>query len=313
MKEFLERAARADSLSPQELHVILDALPLALSWASLPDGEIKFVNRAFRTTFGYEEGEHATVDAWIESVYPRKNDRDEARRRWDELWRDPSSGIAEIEPFEIEVLCRDGTVKTIQHRGIVLHELHIGMAVFDDVSDRRAAEKALRRFAFEDPLTGLANRRMLQERWGHLLETSSGKAMTAVLLIDLDGFKAINDTIGHDAGDETLKVVAQRLRDSVRNGDLVCRMGGDEFAVLMPDIGTPETVQRICWRIGAALTLPIKLASQSVTVGASIGASLYPQDSHDLQKLLHRADEALYRRKADRKGGWEWFSNPRAA
>ncbi len=90
-------------------------------------------------------------------------------------------------------------------------------------------------------------------------------------------------------------------------------MGGDEFAVLLPDIHTPETVEQVCWRIGTALSRPIKLGPHSVTIGASIGASLLPQDGTDLQTLLRCADQALYRRKALRQGGWEWFVKPEAA
>lgn len=314
MKEFLERAARADGFSQQELHIILDALPIALSWATYPDGQIRFVNRAFRVTFGYGEDQLSSVDEWIESAYPREVDREEARRRWRDHWDASSSGITEIDPFEIEVRAADGTIKAIHHRGILLREIGVGIAVFDDVSDRRNAERTLRRFALEDPLTGLANRRMLQERWAELSSTDADpKRMMAVLLVDLDGFKAINDRFGHDAGDQALISVANRLRDSVRANDLCCRIGGDEFAILLPDIHTPETVEQICWRIGASLTLPIKLHDRPVTVGASIGASLYPQDGHDLQTLFRKADEALYRRKADRAGGWEWFTRPKVA
>lgn len=260
MKELLERAARADGFSQQDLHIILDALPVALSWATHPDGRIRFLNRAFRTTFGYGEEKFLTVDDWIECAYPRGDNREEARRRWHDLWQARSSGISEVDPFEIEVLCADGTTKAILHRGIVLHDMGVGIAIFDDVSDRRIAEETLRRFALEDPLTGLANRRMLQEKWAELSVGGDGsQGMMALLLVDLDGFKSINDRFGHDAGDQTLICVAERLRSSVRSNDLACRIGGDEFAILLPDIHTPDTVEQICWRIGTSLSLPIKL------------------------------------------------------
>ncbi len=104
------------------------------------------------------------------------------------------TGVSEIASFEVEILCKDGTVKTVEHCGVLLHEMGIGIVIFNDVSNRRVAEQALRQYAFEDILTKLANRRMLQERWDQLAQTeSSAGKMTGVLLIDLDGFKTIND------------------------------------------------------------------------------------------------------------------------
>ncbi|WP_343315348.1 sensor domain-containing diguanylate cyclase [Brucella sp. BE17] len=314
MKEFLERAARATGFTAQQFHIILDALPVPLSWASLSDGKISFTNRAFTTTFGYEEKSFETVDDWIDKTYRRERDRERARTYWQDLWQMHEHGISEIAPFEIEVLCRNGAIKTVEHCGVLLHEMGLGIAIFNDVSDRRIAEQALRQSAFEDIMTKLANRRMLQERWDQLAQSEAAQGtMTGILLIDLDGFKAVNDRWGHEAGDQTLITVATRLRDSVRAGDLVCRMGGDEFAVLLPDIRTPETAEQVCSRIAAALSLPINLGTNSVSIGASIGASLLPQDGTDLKTLLRCADQALYRRKALNKGGWEWFVKPEAA
>jgi diguanylate cyclase (GGDEF)-like protein len=190
----------------------------------------------------------------------------------------------------------------------------IGIAMFDDITDRRNAENALRRIAFEDPLTGLANRRVLQELWEHHAAMGAvTDTMMAVLLIDLDGFKAVNDSLGHDAGDKLLKTVATRLKGCVREGDLVCRIGGDEFAILLPGLHTAWTAEAVCARIGAVLREPIMTDGHEAAVGASVGVSLYPQDGNELQLLIRRADEALYRRKAERKGDGSGFGRLRQA
>lgn len=314
MRELLERAANGANLPFRDLHIILDALPTPLSWATLPGGQIRFVNRFFTNTFGYADGEFSTVDDWIDRAYLLEEDRRQARVRWKELWEVESTGIAEVEPFEVQVLCADGSIRTVQHRGILLHEVGVGIATFEDISDRKLAEDVLRRIAFEDPLTGLPNRRVLQERWSKSMPISGGpEGMAALLLIDLDGFKGINDRFGHDGGDEVLTEVARRLCDSVGISGLVCRLGGDEFVVLLPHLRTLEQVEQLCWRIETALARPFALAARPITLGASIGASLYPQDGRDLHDLLKRADEALYRLKTLRKGGWGWFKVPASA
>lgn len=313
MKEFLERAARGN-LSPRDLHIILDALPTPLSWATLPDGRIQFVNRAFTRAFGYEDGRFATVADWISEAYVEAKDQRLSHDRWAELWISKGSGIAEIDLLEVQVRSADRTIRTVQHRGILLYDLGVGIATFEDISDRKLAEEALRRIAFEDPLTGLPNRRMLQERWeAEAAEIAAADAMAAILVIDLDGFKSVNDTLGHDAGDTVLITAAERLRASLRSTDIVCRIGGDEFVAFLPQLRAIDHVEQACWRIGTALARPIALGSRSVTLSASIGAALSPQDGRDLHELMKKADEALYRVKSSRKGEWEWYKVPAAA
>ena len=314
LKEFFERASEEGGLSYRDLQIVLDALPTALSWATLENAEIRFFNRAFKTLFGYSDGAFRTVDDWIDTAYIDNRQKMEARSRWEQLWVGQPSGIGEVDVIELDIRCADGTIRTVQHRGILLHDIGIGIATFDDISDRKRAEQALFALANEDPLTGLPNRRVLQERWQETLRRHiSPSSMSALLLIDLDGFKPINDQLGHDAGDEVLCIVAERLKASVRESDLICRIGGDEFVVLLGSIATHEIVAQLCWRIEASLNLPVAVAGNTVRVGASIGASLFPRDGTDLRSLIKRADEALYRVKAREKGGWEWFEAPTAA
>lgn len=313
VKDFLERAAQDSKLSYRDLHILLDALPTPISWASLPDGRIQFANRAFKKTFGYSETEFATVEDWVQKAYVLEADRRKAHERWEVLWQAQQQGISEIAPFEIQVRCADGSTRTVQHRGVVLHDIGIGVASFEDISERKLMEESLHRIAFEDPLTGLPNRRAMQARWTDAMNKDQMPSSAALLLIDLDGFKSVNDRFGHDAGDEVLIATAGRLKESIRSGDFICRLGGDEFVVLLSELDSTVVVEQICWRIGAALTSTLEVNGKTADVGASIGVSLYPQDGEELQVLLKSADEAMYRIKASHKGGWEWFKSPVAA
>jgi diguanylate cyclase len=314
LKEFLERAAREGKLSYRDLHIVLDAVPTPISWASLLDGRILFTNRAFKRAYGYDETDFQTVEEWAQRAYARPKDRRHVRARWNKILNANATGVSEFLPVEIQIRCADGTVRTAEHRGVALHDIGIGIGTFDDISDRKMAEAALHRIAFEDPLTGLPNRRALQDQWTEsLVDVEPPPRLAALLLIDLDGFKGINDRLGHDAGDETLVIVAGRLRGSLRAGDFICRLGGDEFVVLLPEIDSTVVVEQVCWRLGAALAPTLELNGSVAHVSASVGASLYPQDGQDLRALLKHADEAMYRLKALNKGGWEWFKAPTAA
>lgn len=314
MNEVFQPSETASATSFRDLHIILDALPVAMSWATLAGGNIRFVNRAFNRLFGYPEGRFATIDEWIAEVFATPAERRTARRRWAALWRGSQSGIAEIDPLECRVRCADGKYCTTLHRGTVLWDVGIGIATFEDISDRKIAEDAIRRIALEDPLTELANRRGLHERWETEITSASKKAnlKLGVLLVDLDGFKPVNDSLGHEAGDQVLKMVADRLRNAVRDTDLVGRIGGDEFVVLLSSLQSDTQAESICNRINATFDAAFVYDGQTITLGASIGVSLYPQDATELAALIRQADEALYRRKKTGRGGWEWFSNPPA-
>jgi diguanylate cyclase (GGDEF)-like protein/PAS domain S-box-containing protein len=206
---------------------------------------------------------------------------------------------------------------------------YIGVQV--DVTSRVEAERALVRerdrttaalariqeLAFTDPLTGLPNRRRLEEQ----VETAIWDARArgdalGLLFVDLDGFKAVNDTLGHAAGDELLQAIARRLRDRVRRRDLVARLGGDEFLVALPDLH-PETAaseaRKVAEEIAASIRRPVSLRGTEVSVGASIGVSVSPEDGVVFADLLHRADLRMYDRKAVARGAVSRAATARAA
>ncbi len=162
----------------------------------------------------------------------------------------------------------------------------------------------LRQLAYRDPLTGLANRSRLQDRVDHALERIRGRSPNhaAVLFIDLDHFKHLNDRFGHAKGDRALQVIAERIRTIIRPGDTAGRLGGDEFAVLLEDVESSDVVVAVCQRLLDGLVQPIELGDASPVVGASIGYALSGPDSETSENLLRNADIAMYAAKAAGRG-----------
>ena len=164
----------------------------------------------------------------------------------------------------------------------------------------RESEERFRHMALHDALTGLATRLLLQDRLGMaLVSASRHRKRLAVLMVDLDRFKEINDTHGHPAGDEVLRVTASRLQDAVRNEDTVCRLGGDEFVVLLPGLSDSHVPERTAARIVETLAVPIHLADQTVRVSVSVGVCTASGADLDADNLMRCADIALYRAKAN--------------
>jgi diguanylate cyclase len=161
-------------------------------------------------------------------------------------------------------------------------------------------EAWLKSQAFTDNLTGLANRLLLADRFQLTLERSKrSRAEFALLMVDLNGFKAINDTYGHGAGDEVLRTVAQRLVATVRASDTVARLGGDEFVLLIESFENPDELVHLGRKLIAAISADIALAGQGpVNVGASVGFALFPRNGTDLDSLLDTADRGMYDCKA---------------
>jgi PAS domain S-box/diguanylate cyclase (GGDEF) domain/hemerythrin-like metal-binding domain len=184
------------------------------------------------------------------------------------------------------------------------------VASFSDITSRKAAEEEIKQLAFYDPLTQLPNRRLLQERLKHSIdvERRDGKRL-ALLMLDLDRFKAVNDSLGHLAGDELLQQVAVRISARLRDVDMVARLGGDEFVVLLEDIAHAEDAARVAAEIIFVLGKPFQLTqSNDVQIGASIGISLYPEHGASYEMLMDHADAALYQAKDQGRGCYAYFS-----
>jgi diguanylate cyclase (GGDEF)-like protein/PAS domain S-box-containing protein len=182
------------------------------------------------------------------------------------------------------------------------------LTTYEDITERRRAEATITHMARHDALTNLPNRRLFHEQIEQALGGLRRDEKVAVLCLDLDHFKAVNDTLGHTIGDKLLKMVGERLRQSVRDGDTVARLGGDEFAIVQGgEAEQPADSAALASRLVDTLCTPYDLDGHQVVVGASVGISIAPTDGTDPDQLLKNADMALYRAKADGRGTYRFF------
>lgn len=188
----------------------------------------------------------------------------------------------------------------IPHGGLV--------TLYSDVTEQRNAARAIERLAHHDTLTGLANRYALEARLDQLVaDARRHNRRLAVLFLDMDNFKGINDSMGHGVGDEFLRVTAQRLRSAVRENDIVARLGGDEFVVVLSDMGEPQHALSTATKLLETLSQPVTLAGQELSPSTSIGICFYPQDGRDRGSLMQSADIAMYQAKQMGKGTYRCF------
>jgi len=226
----------------------------------------------------------------FDEVYPQ-----EKANRFNHHYREAVRSRKPFSFIDEEEICGESVLTPIfNSEGTCTHVF----SVTRDITERKRLEDQLHYMAYHDMLTELPNRRKLYDLIdAALTQTQANGKMLAVLYLDCDDFKKINDTLGHDAGDEFLRGISKRLRYCVRDTDILSRFGGDEFIIILPDIAQEEEVRKIAERIIHSLGQPWLIKRQQISGTVSMGISLYPRDGQEKYELIGRADEALYQAK----------------
>ncbi len=269
------------------------------------DGAIISINPAFTQLTGYapdeaigktprilKSGRHDA--AFYQSMWHDLN----TSGHWEgEIWNRRKSG---------EVFAERLTINTIYNEEGAPHRR---VALFSDITQKKASEELIWQQANFDPLTGLPNRSMFHDRLDQEMKKARrSNSVLALLFLDLDEFKAVNDTLGHDMGDILLKEAAQRLRDCVRESDTVARLGGDEFTVILTELDEQYSAELVAKVILLRLVQPFSLKGKFVHVSVSIGITLYPEDAATLDELLKNADQAMYAAKDQGRNCYHYFT-----
>lgn len=265
---------------------------------------IQEVNKTFTEVTGYEPSDViGKTPSMLKSGY---HDRDFYNEMWASLKR---SGMWQGQIYNRrkngEVYPEWLSIYSIKNKdGEVIN--YIGL--FSDLTEKRMTQEQIHQLTHYDALTGLPNRLLFMERLKQSLVISRRKEMNlAVLFLDLDGFKKVNDSLGHDAGDLLLQEIAGRLKMFMRESDTVCRLGGDEFTVIIEGYHTIGDIITVVQKILKNLAEPVHIGERMVYVTASIGISIYPDDGHDIQELIKNADTAMYAAKDKGKNRYEFY------
>lgn len=292
MENELQKLSQAVEQSPNTI-VITDL-----------DGKIEYVNTAFEIASGYTKEEAIGQNPrFIQSGKTPKN-------YYDDMWGNLING--KIWRGEFINRRKNGTeyIESVKVGPIYQSDGHIShyMAVKEDITDKKDAEARLHYLANFDLLTGLPNRIQLEDRIQYAINTSKRhERQFAIIFMDLDNFKNINDTLGHKIGDAVLIEIANRLSNAIREEDSVARLGGDEFIFLLPDI-TSQGAVHVVQKLLHIISIPLEIDDFELTVTASIGIAIYPHDGADQETLSKNADTAMYQAKQNGRNNYSFFT-----
>ena len=299
----LEKAAdllRSERIASDVFEHALEAILVAGR-----DGRIIKVNPAFTSTTGYTAEE--AIGRNPSMLRSGRQDAAFYRRFWHalntrgqwqgEIWNRRKNG--EIYPEWLNIIA------VLDEQGLVEHYV----AIFSDITERKRQEALITYQAHHDALTGLPNRTLFQDRVDQALAIARrhDRQDAAIMFLDLDRFKQVNDSFGHDVGDLVLREVARRLRAAVRESDTVARLGGDEFIVLLPELAGADGAAAVADKILEATREPCRIAGHELFITTSIGIALYPRDGADVDALMRAADAAMYQVKAGGRAGYSMY------
>lgn len=262
----------------------------------------------YKEMVGYsDEDIAANEEAWRNRIHP------DDRLQVDQEIHGYLDGRTDNYCNEHRVVCKDGQVKWVLARGMIVSRTSDGkplrmIGTHADITERKNIEERMRHMAHYDLLTELPNRALFTERLQQaVIKARRDKTHMAVMFLDLDRFKPVNDTLGHDIGDLLLKQVAHRLLASVRASDTVARLGGDEFVVLLHAIDHEQDASVVAGKVLHALNHPFRVAEHDIGISASVGIAVYPQQGDNEKLLLINADIAMYQAKKNGRNGYRFF------
>lgn len=282
------------------LKVAVDTLPIGITFSDV-NGIIIYSNPAEAEMHGYKVSELIGKEARKFSTSDRSRPMNAEQLREYGVWRRESVNIRKNgEKFAAQL-----TSIPVRSDGGYLGII----ATCEDISHRKAAEEKIHQLAYYDVVTGLPNRSMFLERLHQTLSHAQrDRDKVNLIFLDLDNFKDVNDTQGHDVGDKLLRSVAERLSACLRDSDVLARLGGDEFVVVCPSVDTQESVATVVQRLLAIFTDPFEIEGRQLYTSASIGIAVYPDDSLDASTLFRCADTAMYQAKSDGRAQFRFFS-----
>lgn len=273
-------------------------------YRSTPDKGMVYANEALARMFGYRTSAEFIAAAGP-GLYANPRRRDELTRTLEEK--------GQYRNEEVEYQRRDGsrffgvnsanTVRDAEGRPLYFD------GVISDITDRKRAEEQVYQLAHYDSLTGLPNRTLLRDRLGQAMSDARRRdARVAVLFLDLDRFKTVNDSLGHEVGDKLLKAVSLRLRENMRDSDTISRQGGDEFLLILRDVVDPPAAARVAEKLLEAVARPCVVGDYELHITPSIGISLFPDDAADIDELIRNADAAMYHAKEHGRFNFQFFT-----